>query len=223
MSARRRALVRRGLVLCALTLAWDLIEGVIAVLAGLAAGSVALLGFGVDSLAEMVSAAVVGARFAYEMDRPAGDETEEKAEAIERFERIASRVAGGLLLLVALYILVDSIRRLTGHGPEPLPSMAGTILTAVALPVMGLLAWGKLATARALGSRALRADAFESLSCAWLAVATLAGLVANAAFGWWWADPVAALAILPLVVREGIEGLRGEEDEDEEGEGEGVR
>ncbi len=215
MSAERRALVRRGLVLCALTLAWDLVEAVVAILAGVAAGSVALLGFGVDSLAEMVSASVVGARFAYEM----GNASDEEADRIERFERIASRIAGGLLLAVALYILIDSLRRLTGHGPEPRPSMPGTILTAVALPVMGLLAWGKLKTARALGSRALRADAFESLSCAWLAVATLAGLAANAAFGWWWADPVAALAILPLVVKEGIEGLRGEEDEDGEEDG----
>ncbi len=209
MSAGERPkLVRRGLLLCGLTLAWDLVEAVVAVVAGAAAGSVALLGFGVDSLAEMVSASVVGARFAYEVGRT----PDEEGDRIERFERIASRVAGGLLLLVALYILIDSLRRLTGHGPEPRPSTAGTILTAVALPVMGLLAWGKLKTARALGSRALRTDAYESLSCAWLAAATLAGLVANATLGWWWADPVAALAILPLVVREGIEGLRGEEE-----------
>ncbi len=209
MTAERRALVRRGLVLCALTLAWDLVEGVVAVAAGAAAGSVALVGFGVDSLAEMVSASVVGARFAYET----GEAPEERAERIERFERIATRIAGGLLLLVALYVLVDSLRRLLGHGPEPRPSMPGTILTAVALPIMGLLAWGKLRTARALGSRSLRADAYESVSCAWLAAATLAGLVANATLGWWWADPVAALAVLPLVVKEGLEGLRGEEEE----------
>ncbi len=212
MTAEREALVRRGLILCALTFAWDLVEGVVAVVAGTAAGSVALLGFGVDSLAEMVSAAVVGGRFAYEMGRTPDD----GAERIERFERVATRVAGGLLLLVALYVLADSVRRLTGHGPEPRPSTPGTILTAVALPVMGLLAWGKLRTARALGSRSLRADAYESVSCAWLAAATLAGLVANATLGWWWADPVAALAVLPLVVKEGLEGLRGEEEDDAE-------
>ena len=210
MSQERHGLVRRGLLLCALSLAWDLVEAVVAVFAGVAAGSVALLGFGVDSIAEMVSAAVVGARFAYEM----GEAPEDRADRVERVERIASRLAGGLLLLVALYILADSLRRLTGHGPEPRPSTAGMVLTAVALPVMGLLAWGKLRTARALGSRSLRADAFESVSCAWLAAATLAGLVANAALGWWWADPVAALAILPLVVKEGLEGLRGEEEDD---------
>lgn len=216
MTVERAPLVRRGLALCGLTLAWDLVEAVVAVAAGTAAGSVALVGFGADSLAEMVSAAVVGARFAYEMGRTPDEET----ERIERFERVATRVAGALLLLVALYVLADSLRRLTGHGPEPRPSTSGTILTAAALPVMGLLAWAKLRTARALGSRSLRADAFESVSCAWLAAATLAGLVANAALGWWWADPVAALAVLPLVVKEGIEGLRGEEEQGEGEEGE---
>ncbi len=210
----RSRYVRRGLWLTGLSLAWDLIEGVVATVAGAAAGSVALIGFGVDSLAEMISAAVVGARFAYEVSAQ-GDE-EDGGERIERFERVASRIAGGLLLLVALYIAIDSVRRLLGYGTEPRASVPGIVLTAVALPIMGILAWGKLRTARAVGSRALRADAYESVSCAWLAAATLIGLVLNAALGWWWADPVAALALIPLIVREGLEGLRGEEDEDEE-------
>jgi len=200
--------------LSGLTLAWDLIEGVVATVAGAAAGSVALIGFGVDSLAEMVSATVVGARFAYEVGTKGREE--ERGERIERFELIASRIAGGLLLLVALYIAIDSVRRLLGYGAEPRTSVAGIVLTAVALPIMGLLAWGKLRTARAVGSRALRADAYESVSCAWLAAATLIGLVLNAAFGWWWADPVAALVLIPLIVREGLEGIRGEECDDEE-------
>lgn len=207
MQPDRPQLVRRGLWLSAATIAWDLLEGVVATAAGVAAGSVALLGFGVDSFAEVLSAGVVGARFAYEMGRAQG-------ERVERFERVASRVAGGLLLLVALYIAVDSLRRLLGHGPEPAPSTAGIVVTAAALPIMGVLALGKLRTSRALGSRALRADAYESVSCAWLAAATLVGLSLNAALGWWWADPVAAFALIPLIVREGLEGLRGEDEED---------
>ncbi len=202
----RARLVRRGLLLSGVTVAWDLVEGVVATLAGLAAASVALVGFGVDSFAEVLSALVVGGRFAYEMGRA-------DPERVQRFERGASRVAGGLLLLVAAYVTVDALRRLLGHGPEPAPSVAGMAVTAAALPVMGVLAWAKLRTARAVGSRALRADAFESLSCAWLAAATLTGLVLNGALGWWWADPAAGLALVPLIAREGIEGLRGEEDD----------
>ena len=208
MKPGRSMLVRRGLLLSGATVAWDLFEGTVATLAGLAAASVALVGFGVDSFAEVLSALVVGARFAYEMGR-AGE------ARVERFEAVASRVAGGLLLVVAAYVTVDALRRLLGHGPEPAASVPGMAVTAAALPVMGALAWAKLRTSRALGSRALRADAFESISCAWLAAATLAGLALNAAFGWWWADPAAGLALVPLIAREGLEGLRGGEDDED--------
>jgi cation diffusion facilitator family transporter len=206
MTTDRPSLVRRGLLLSAATIGWDLIEGVVATTAGLVAGSVALLGFGFDSFAEVLSAAVVGGRFAYEMGRA-------ETDRVGRFERIASRVAGGLLLIVAAYIVVDAVRRLLGRGPEPRPSIAGIIVTAVALPIMGLLAIGKLRTARLLGSRALRTDAYESLSCAWLAAATLLGLALNSTFGWWWADPIAGLVLVPLIVKEGLEGLRGEDED----------
>ena len=87
------------------------------------------------------------------------------------------------------------------------------MLTAIALVVMPLLGWAKLHTARALGSGALRADAYETITCAWLSLTTLSGLILNAALGWWWADPLAALVIVPLVIREGLEGWRGERDD----------
>ena len=172
---------------------------------GIAAGSIALIGFGIDSFIETASAVVVGWRFSYEMrHRPPAQSG--KAEAG------AARVAGALLLGLAGYILIESGRRLMGLGNEPGPSGVGIALTAVSLAVMPLLGRAKLRVAERLESRALRADAYETITCAWLSATTLAGLALNAAWGWWWADPLAALVLIPLIVREGLEGLRGDED-----------
>jgi divalent metal cation (Fe/Co/Zn/Cd) transporter len=136
-----------------------------------------------------------------------GRADEERAEVLERR---AGRIAGTLLLGLAAYIVIDAGRRLVGFGEEARESMVGIVLTAVSLVVMPFLGWVKLRAATALRSGALRADAYETIACSWLSLTTLAGLVLNAAFGWWWADPLAALAVVPLVVREGLEGLRGE-------------
>src|SRR3990172_1434540 len=114
------------------------------------------------------------------------------------------------LLRLAAYIIVDAGRRLFGFGAEAQESKVGIVLTAISLVVMPLLGWAKLRTATSLRSGALRADAYETITCSWLSLTTLAGLLLNAAFGWWWADPLAALAIVPLAVREGLEGWRGE-------------
>jgi len=200
----RELLVRRGFILCVLTVIWNIAEGMIAVTAGISADSIALFGFGVDSFVETASAAVVGWRFSYEMK---GRSPEEAKKA----ERWAARIAGSLLLLLALYILLDAVRVLLGYGDQPGPSIVGIILTSVSLALMPLLGWAKLRAARQIGSRALRADGYESISCAWLSLAVLGGLIMNAKLGWWWADPAAALALIPLIVREGLEGLRGEE------------
>jgi divalent metal cation (Fe/Co/Zn/Cd) transporter len=189
--------------LSGLTVGWNVLEGVVALAAGRLASSVALVGFGVDSFIETASGAVVGLRFAYELKG-------KDAESAERAERWAGRIAGGLLLALALYLSVDAGLRLGGRGAEPEPSPVGLALTAVSLAVMPVLGWAKIRTARALGSRALRADAFETITCAWLSLTTLLGLTLNALLGWWWADPAAALALVPLIVREGVEGLRGE-------------
>jgi divalent metal cation (Fe/Co/Zn/Cd) transporter len=147
---------------------------------------------------------VVGLRLRAELRGPADH------EMVERMERRAGRMAGALLLGLAAYILVDAGRRLLGHGPEARESLVGIVLTAISAVVMPALGWAKLRTARALGSGALRADAYETIACSWLSLTTLLGLLLNALLGWWWADPLAALAIIPLVVREGLEGLRGE-------------
>ncbi|HMH49051.1 MAG TPA: cation transporter [Candidatus Acidoferrum sp.] len=183
---------------------WNLLEGVVAVSAGALASSVALIGFGIDSFVETASGAVVGWRLWTELIGR-GD-----AERIEQMEHRAGRIAGILLLALAVYIVIDAGRRLLGFGAEARESLVGIVLTAISLIVMPFLGWVKLRTARALQSGALRADAYETIACSWLSLTTLLGLLLNAALGWWWADPFAALIIVPLVVKEGLEGLRGE-------------
>jgi divalent metal cation (Fe/Co/Zn/Cd) transporter len=185
------------------TVGWNAIEGLVAVSAGALASSVALIGFGVDSFVETASGAVVGWRLRAELT---GRADHERAEVLERR---AGRIAGALLLALAAYIIIDAGRRLLGYGAEAQESVVGIVLTAISLVVMPLLGWAKLRTAGALGSGALRADAYETITCSWLSLTTLVGLILNAAFGWWWADPLAALAIVPLAVREGLEGWRG--------------
>ena len=177
-------------------------EGLIATAAGVAAGSVALIGFGVDSFIEVSSGVVVGWRLRSELRH-------RSIEHAERAERVASRIAGGLLLALAVYILIDAGRQLLGFGTKAEQSIVGIVLTAISLVVMPVLGWAKLRTARVLDSRALRADAYETITCAWLSLTALTGLVLNATLGWWWADPVAALVLVPLIVREGMEGWRG--------------
>jgi divalent metal cation (Fe/Co/Zn/Cd) transporter len=158
--------------------------------------------FGFDSGIEVLSSLVVARRLYLELRGASG----KWSEAIERR---ASRLAGGLLFVLAAYIVVDAGRRLAGYGAEAQQSLLGIVLTALSLVTMPLLGWAKLRTAAGLGSGALRADAYETITCAWLSLTTLAGLVANAALGWSWADPVAALAILPLVLHEAREAWRG--------------
>jgi len=200
----REHLLRRGVWLAWATVIWNTVEGVIAVSAGALASSVALIGFGVDSFVETASGAVVGWRLRTELT---GQADHERAEVLERR---AGRMARALLLALSAYIIIDAGRRLLGYGAEAQESMVGIALTAIALVIMPFLGWAKLQTATALRSGALRADAYETITCSWLSLTTLTGLILNAAFGWWWADPLAALAIVPLAVREGLEGWRGE-------------
>ena len=207
----RRHHLDRAIFLSAVTVLWNILEGLIATAAGAMAGSVALIGFGVDSFIETASGLVVGWRFF--LERRGGS----PARA-EMLEKKAAKVAGALLLCLAVYIVIDAGRRLAGFGREAEKSWIGIILTMVSLVIMPLLGWSKLKTARALSSRALRADAYETITCAWLSLTTLVGLGLNAALGWSWADPLAACVLVPLIVREGLEGWRGEDccDDDED-------
>jgi divalent metal cation (Fe/Co/Zn/Cd) transporter len=166
----RTELLRRGVRLTIATVSWNVVEGIIAVWAGVVASSVALVGFGIDSFVETASAAVVGWRLRAELSGQADD------ERAERLERIAGRVAGGLLLGLAGYIVIDAGRRLLGFGEEAQASRIGIALTVISAIVMPVLGWIKLGTATALRSGALRADAYETIACGWLSVATLGGL-----------------------------------------------
>lgn len=199
----RRRWLRVALGLALATILWNIVEGGIAVTAGMAADSVALLGFGLDSFIETASGAVVAWRVLAEMRGAHPDHT-------ERAERTTSRIAGGLLLLLAVVVLIESLRHLLGYSGEVRESTTGLVLTAVSVILMPVLGWGKLRVARTLNSRTLRADAFETITCAWLSLTTLVGLALLGAFGWGWADPIAALILVPLIFREGLEGWRGE-------------
>jgi divalent metal cation (Fe/Co/Zn/Cd) transporter len=194
-------LLRRGLLLTIITVIWNLVEGVVAVAAGTLSNSVALIGFGIDSFLETASAGAVGWRLRAELRG-------RSPETTQALERKASRVAGGLLLLLAVYLVMDAGRRLMGLGTEAEVSWIGMVVTAIALATSPFLGWAKLRTARSLGSRALRTDAYETITCAWLSLTTLGGLALNGIFGWWWADPLAALLLVPFIVREGLEGWR---------------
>src|SRR5213082_1855474 len=197
----RVVLLRRGVALEGVTVGYNALEGVIAIAAGLAAGSVALTGFGIDSVIEVTSGVLLWWRLRAELgSREIGPAVEARA----------ARWAGVLLLALAVYIVAESGRRLL-TGDRPGESVVGIVLTALSLIVMPLLARAKLRVAASLGSRALRADAHETIVCAWLSATTLLGLGLNAMLGWWWADPLAALAMLPLSVREGIKDCRGQD------------
>ncbi len=197
-SESRKSLLEKGWRLEIVTVAWNVLEGIIAVAAGVVAGSIALTGFGIDSGIETASGVVVGWRLRRELHghSPAG---------AEQLERRASRVAGALLIALSIFIFVEAGRRLLGFGEPAQESTIGIVLTAVSLAVMPFLGWAKLKTARELGSAALRADAYETIACAWLSFTTLVGLVLNAFFGWNWADPLAALVLVPVILREGWE------------------
>ena len=157
------------------------------------------------SFIETTSAVVVGLRFRAELS---GAERN-RAGATEAGERRAAVIAGNLLLVLAVYITLDAGRHLLGFGGRAEETTVGIVLTVVSLIVMPILGRAKLTTAAALSSPALKADAYETIACAWLSLTTLAGLLLNMFLGWWWADPAAALILVPLIVREGLEARRG--------------
>lgn len=202
-AAGRPAALKRALHLEYLTVGWNIVEGVIAVTAAMLAGSVALLGFGIDSFVESSSGAVMIWRLRAERS---GRVSEEKLESVE--QRARHLVAVSLLLLAA-WIAFDAAQTLL-RGEHPDFSPVGVALTGVSLVVMLWLAHAKRRVARDLGSRAMEADAFQTTACWWLSLATLVGIVLNGALDWWWADPIAGFAIAVLVAKEAREAWKGE-------------
>jgi divalent metal cation (Fe/Co/Zn/Cd) transporter len=190
--------VRRGRWLEYLTIGWNSLEAVIAIGAGLVAGSIALIGFGLDSIVEISSGAALLWRL--HMDAP---------EKRERAEQMALKLVAASFLLLAAYIAFDAAKSLITREP-PQASYVGIGLAALSLVVMPLLARAKRKVAASINSRALQADSRQTDICAYLSAILLGGLLLNALFGWWWADPIAALVMTPIIVKEGVEALRGE-------------
>ena len=199
-SADRAVLVRRGQLYSRITLAYNSVEGVAAIVTGVMAGSIALVGFGIDSVIEVISSAAALWRLRADVQE------QERA----RVERMSLLIIGACFLALALYIIVVSGHSLWTHE-VPRKTWPGIIVAGMSVLVMPMLVRGKRRIARGLGSRALEADATQTNLCAYLSGIVLVGLVLNAAVGWWWADAVAGLIMTPIIIREGLEGVRGQE------------
>jgi len=193
---------RVGLWLVGATMGYNSIEAVVAIWAGAAADSIALIGFGIDSIIELAAAAVVFWRLGVEAR--GADE-----EMVEGAEHRVHRFVGYTFFALSGYVAAVSAWTLTGHG-QPEESTVGIVLAAASLIVMPIVSWGKLRAAREIPSAALRAEAKETLACSYLSFTLLLGLLANSLAGWWWADPVAAALMTPWLVREGLAGVSGE-------------
>jgi divalent metal cation (Fe/Co/Zn/Cd) transporter len=194
-AARRMVLVRRIRWIVAATIAYNVIEAVVAIAAGTVASAAALIGFGLDSIVEVLSAAAVAWQFA--------------APDPHRRERAALRLIALSFFGLALFVTIDAGRALLGLA-EPEHSPVGIALAAVSLAVMPLLSWFERRTGTELGSASAVADSKQTLICSYLSAALLAGLLLNSLLGWAWADSVAALAIAAFAVREGVEAWRGD-------------
>ncbi len=199
----RREAIGRALVLEYVTVAWNVFEGLVALAAALLSHSVAMLGFGIDSLVECASALVLVWRLRAERVGRL------RADRLDAVERRARRLAGASLILLAAYVVFDAARTLW-VADRPSFSALGTALLALSTVVMSGLARRKQALARQLESEAMAADAVQSTACGWLSVAALAGVGLNGLCGWWWADPLGALAIACLLALEGRGAWKGE-------------
>src|SRR5579859_1304888 len=194
----RTAVVNRGRRLEYFTIAWNTLEGLIAIVAGAFAGSISLVGFGIDSFIEVTSGSVLLWRMSVDAE----------VHRRELNEKWALRIVGICFLLLAAYIVYESVLDLRSRR-APEHSIPGIMLACVSLIVMPLLSRAKRKVGRALGSAAMHADAKQTEFCTYLSAILLGGLLLNAFWGWWWADPAAALIMIPIIAKEGIQGLKG--------------
>src|SRR6266852_7892013 len=199
LTVARQAVAHRGRRLEYFTIVWNGLEGLIAVAAGIVAGSISLVGFGIDSFIEVTSGAALLWRMSVDAD----------VETRERNEKLSLRIVGACFIALAAYVLYESISDLVTRK-APQHSLPGIILACVSLVVMPILSRAKKRVGTELGSRAMRADARQTDFCVYLSAILLAGLVLNAALGWWWADPASALVMTPIIAKEGFEALKGE-------------
>ena len=191
----RLRLGRRAQLLAAASVTYNSVEAVVAISAGAAASSIALVGFGLDSLVEMSSGLVILWQFRHRLP--------------ETRERQALRLIAVSFFALAAYVTVESARSLLGRQ-EPSTSSVGIVLAAASLAIMPFLSWAQRCTGRQLGSSTVVADSKQTLLCTYLSAVLLAGLLLNAGLGWWWADPVTGLVVAALALREGIEAWRGQ-------------
>jgi divalent metal cation (Fe/Co/Zn/Cd) transporter len=192
---RQRTLARRVRLLVAATISYNVVEAVVALAAGTVAGSTALIGFGLDSVIEVASATAVAWQFS--------------AVDHQRRERVTLRIIAVSFFVLAAYVGYESTSALLGgHRPEHSPT--GLVLAAVSLAVMPILSAAQRSAGRELGSRSAVADSKQTLLCTYLSAVLLLGLAANSMFGWWWADPAAALVIAAVAIREGLSAWRGQ-------------
>ena len=192
-------MVARGKQLEYFTLVWNGFEAAVALISGALAGSIALVGFGLDSVIETASAGILLWRLHADAD----------AERRERAERTARRLVGVCFLLLAAYVAVEAVRALWIRA-MPERSLPGILIAVAAVIVMPLLGRAKRRVAAQLGSRALKADSRQADFCAYLSAILLAGLLVHALLGWWWADSAAALVMVPIIVHEGVKGVVGQ-------------
>ncbi len=198
-TTRHQLAVNRGIVLEYLTIGWNILEGIVAILSGMLVGSVALIGFGIDSGIESTSGGILLWRL----------QAERRGQNAEAVERRALKLVGLSFLLLAAYVAFDVCKTLLSRE-RPERSLIGILLSVLSLIVMPLLARAKRRAAAQLNSRALHADSRQTSICAYLSAILLGGLLLNALFGWWWADPIAAAVMVPIILREGREALSGE-------------
>jgi divalent metal cation (Fe/Co/Zn/Cd) transporter len=202
LTPERVALIRQAFHLEWLTIAWMVVESIVAIGAGVAAGSLTLMAFGLDSVIELASAGVLNWRLTVELRH---------GQAFsERAERTASRLGGALLFVLAVYIVAAAAWSLWTRRGESF-SLPGLIVALLAMPIMIFLARRKISIAARLGSRAMRADAAESITCGWLSLVVVVGLSADFLLDAWWVDAVTSLAIVGFVVKEAREAWSGED------------
>ena len=195
----RQGVVQRGKRLEYFTIAWNSLEGAVAIVAGAIAGSISLVGFGIDSFIEVTSGATLLWRMSVDRD----------AQKREHNERLSLRIVGSCFIALAMYVAYEAINDLIARK-APEHSLPGIVLACVSLIVMPLLSHAKKQVGKALGSVAMTADAKQTDFCVYLSAILLAGLLLNAALGWWWADPVAGLVMTPIIAKEGVAGINGD-------------
>ena len=197
LAVTRQAFAKRGKRLEYLTIAWNILEGMVAVISGAVAGSVSLVGFGIDSFVEVTSASTLLWRMSVDADD----------QRREQNERLSLKIVGICFIALAMYVGYESTSDLVSRK-RPEHSIPGIVLASASLVVMPLLSRAKKKIGSSLSSAAMRADAKQSDFCVYLSVILLIGLLLNAGLNWWWTDPVAALIMVPIIAKEGIDGIK---------------